>query len=79
MFVCKEHWILTIINLHKDEVCLFDPLNEGIVNDVCKDVVDIALKMFNAEMMANKPKKELRYGKPFFALFGFFGRKLAYF
>ncbi|KAL8476797.1 hypothetical protein ACS0TY_029193 [Phlomoides rotata] len=57
------HWILTIINPHKDEICLFDPLNEGIANDAWKDVVDMALKMFNAETMANKPKKELRYGK----------------
>ncbi|KAL8485947.1 hypothetical protein ACS0TY_028018 [Phlomoides rotata] len=51
------HWILTIINPHKDEICLFDPLNEGIANDAWKDVVDMALKMFNAETMANKPKK----------------------
>ncbi|KAL8499020.1 hypothetical protein ACS0TY_022107 [Phlomoides rotata] len=51
------HWILTIINPHKDEICLFDPLHEGIANDAWKDVVDMALKMFNAETMANKPKK----------------------
>ncbi|KAL8524423.1 hypothetical protein ACS0TY_014130 [Phlomoides rotata] len=60
----EGHWILTIINPHKDEICLFDPLHEGIANDAWKDVVDMALKMFNAETMANKPKKkELRYGK----------------
>ncbi|KAL8481017.1 hypothetical protein ACS0TY_027524 [Phlomoides rotata] len=51
------HWILTIINPHKDEICLFDPLHEGIADDAWKDVVDMALKMFNAETMANKPKK----------------------
>ncbi|KAL8488079.1 hypothetical protein ACS0TY_024385 [Phlomoides rotata] len=57
MFVCRGHWILTIINPHKDEICLFDPLHEGIANDAWKDVVDMALKMFNAETMVNKPKK----------------------
>ncbi|KAL8541244.1 hypothetical protein ACS0TY_002482 [Phlomoides rotata] len=51
------HWILTIINPHKDEICLFDPLHEGIADDAWKDVVDMALKMFNAETMAHKPKK----------------------
>ncbi|KAL8510910.1 hypothetical protein ACS0TY_017650 [Phlomoides rotata] len=53
------HWILTIINPHKDEICLFDPLHEGIVDDAWKDVVDMALKMFNVETMAKK--KELQY------------------
>ncbi|KAL8540281.1 hypothetical protein ACS0TY_001756 [Phlomoides rotata] len=57
IFVCRGHWILTIINPHKDEICLFDPLHEGIVDDAWKDVVDMALKMFNAETIANKPKK----------------------
>ncbi|KAL8518478.1 hypothetical protein ACS0TY_009742 [Phlomoides rotata] len=58
------HWILTIINPHKDEICLFDPLHEGIDDDDTWKDVDMALKMFNAETMANKPKKkELRYGK----------------
>ncbi|KAL8456707.1 hypothetical protein ACS0TY_034812 [Phlomoides rotata] len=37
------HWILTIINPHKDEICLFDPLHEGIVDDAWKDVVDMFL------------------------------------
>ncbi|KAL8472567.1 hypothetical protein ACS0TY_029050 [Phlomoides rotata] len=37
----RGHWILTIINPHKDEICLFDPLHEGIVDDAWKDVVDM--------------------------------------
>ncbi|XP_019196472.1 PREDICTED: uncharacterized protein LOC109190440 [Ipomoea nil] len=42
------HWILTVINLSKDIVYLWDPLSHRIRDDDWKHVVEMAIKMVHA-------------------------------
>ncbi|KAL1531194.1 hypothetical protein AAHA92_33902 [Salvia divinorum] len=48
------HWILTVIDPHKQKIGILDPFYHSI-DDVWKQVVDKALKMFNA---LKQPKEE---------------------
>ncbi|KAH6787328.1 hypothetical protein C2S52_006880 [Perilla frutescens var. hirtella] len=51
-----EHWILTIIQPHKEHVILMDPLAHRNRDSTWKYVVDIAMNMFNAKL-GKKGKK----------------------
>ncbi|KAH6787600.1 hypothetical protein C2S52_007152 [Perilla frutescens var. hirtella] len=51
-----EHWILTIIQPHKEHVILMDPLAHRNRDSSWKYVVDIAMNMFNAKL-GKKGKK----------------------
>ncbi|KAL8492091.1 hypothetical protein ACS0TY_023638 [Phlomoides rotata] len=53
-----DHWILTIINPHKEEVCLLDPLFPRIHDDRWQTVVDMTLKLFFAETKNTKARKK---------------------
>ncbi|XP_057810149.1 uncharacterized protein LOC131024659 [Salvia miltiorrhiza] len=46
--VC-DHWILTIIDPYKEEAAMLDPFYDGIHDGVWKQVVQLALKLFNAQ------------------------------
>lgn len=45
-----EHWILTIIQPHKELVILVDPLTHRNRDNTWKYVVDIAVNMFNVDV-----------------------------
>ncbi|XP_057797765.1 uncharacterized protein LOC131013657 [Salvia miltiorrhiza] len=58
-----EHWILTVIDPHKEEIGILDPFYSGIHDSTWKKVIEWALKMFNATMQ-RKGRKTLNWSIP---------------
>ncbi|KAL6553716.1 hypothetical protein OROGR_007558 [Orobanche gracilis] len=44
------HWILTVIDPHKEEIAILDPLYNGNHDENWKMIVELALKLFNVKM-----------------------------
>ncbi|XP_057786321.1 uncharacterized protein LOC131003786 [Salvia miltiorrhiza] len=53
----EYHWILTVIDPNKGEIAILDSLYKGIHDKIWKEVVELALRLFNMEKRKNGKKK----------------------
>ncbi|XP_057802767.1 uncharacterized protein LOC131018047 [Salvia miltiorrhiza] len=53
----KYHWILTVIDPNKGEIAILDSLYKGIHDKIWKEVVELALRLFNMEKRKKGKKK----------------------
>ncbi|KAL8557229.1 hypothetical protein ACS0TY_004608 [Phlomoides rotata] len=51
-----DHWILTVIDPHKSEVYVLDPLYNGDIDNIWMTVVNLALRLFDVRINKNSRK-----------------------